>query len=720
MKPKYRRTGALVSLFTVVVFSTAAHSADVFWDGGTVDIPTDGNGASGGTAGTWNTSLLNWDVGASPHVAWNNANNDTAVFAGTAGVVTLGSDVTVGGLTFNTNTYSVAPGGFGITFGAPGNISVSTGTSTISAPISGSAITKTGAGTLILGGANTFTGLDLDGGRVSLGTTADSLGAAGSTITLLSNTILGNSVNGAITLDKSLAVNTGTLTFVHSSSSFTIQGVVSGSGTIKPNDAGSVFQRTLNLTNTANTFTGAIDLLFSRSAISVGSLSDASGSGNVIFGANSSGFQLGTTAITDMTLANRIFEFRGGTSIGVINNVNTTAANTLTVGSNLSVTTAGAKTLQLGGANTGANAFTGVIADGSGTVTLIKADAGTWALSGANTYTGATSVLSGTLSVNSIASYGIASALGAPSSGVLPLVNATLEYTGSGHTSDRQFRVGNTNQAGGSGTILNNGTGALIFSAADFNISDPTTGGSNGNRILTLGGSYTGGINEIQGAIVANAFAGRDNRIIKTGDGSWMLSGTNTYTGTTTVSGGTLIINGNSSTATGAVTVAAGATLGGSGTIGGNTTINGTITPGNSPGVLAFGGTLALAGASGTVMEINGSTRGTGYDGVDVTGAITYGGALTLDLGMIFGGGSHTFNLFDFASQTGSFSTVALADAYTGSLTNDGSGVWGLVDGDNTWSFEQSTGDLNLSVIPEPSTALLGALGLLALLRRRR
>lgn len=43
-------------------------------------------------------------------------------------------------------------------------------------------------------------------------------------------------------------------------------------------------------------------------------------------------------------------------------------------------------------------------------------------------------------------------------------------------------------------------------------------------------------------------------------------------------------------------------------------------------------------------------------------------------------------------------------------------------NGDNTWSngiylFNEATG--NLSVVPEPSAALLGGIGMLALLRRR-
>lgn len=61
-----------------------ASAADRWWDGGNADIITDGDGISQGGAGTWNTSLANWDQGAGlPHVAWVNANNDNAIFGGT-------------------------------------------------------------------------------------------------------------------------------------------------------------------------------------------------------------------------------------------------------------------------------------------------------------------------------------------------------------------------------------------------------------------------------------------------------------------------------------------------------------------------------------------------------------------------------------------------------------------------------------------------------------
>jgi hypothetical protein len=107
--------------------------------------------------------------------------------------------------------------------------------------------------------------------------------------------------------------------------------------------------------------------------------------------------------------------------------------------------------------------------------------------------------------------------------------------------------------------------------------------------------------------------------------------------------------------------------------------------------------------------------------GVGAAGALTYGGTMTLDIGVIFGTGTYSWNLFDIASETGTFATITLADQYSGSLLDaDLNGIWDLTSGSNTWQFTESTGVLGLSIIPEPSAALLGGIGLLALLRRRR
>ena len=89
-----------------------------------------------------------------------------------------------------------------------------------------------------------------------------------------------------------------------------------------------------------------------------------------------------------------------------------------------------------------------------------------------------------------------------------------------------------------------------------------TAGGNNGST------TFSGVIADGSGTLA----------LAKTGSGTLVLAGANTYTGATTVGGGTLTVDGT--TAAGAVTVAAGATLTGSGTIGGTVGMSGTLRPG--------------------------------------------------------------------------------------------------------------------------------------------
>ncbi|HPM81104.1 MAG TPA: autotransporter-associated beta strand repeat-containing protein, partial [Candidatus Anammoximicrobium sp.] len=164
--------------------------------------------------------------------------------------------------------------------------------------------------------------------------------------------------------------------------------------------------------------------------------------------------------------------------------------------------------------------------------------------------------------------------------------------------------------------------------------------------------------------------------VVKAGPGTLRLSGSNTYIGTTTVSAGTLLVDGDSSAATGAVTVQNGATLGGTGTIGGPVAMNDTSTLGAGSPVsgtesLATGA-LTLGGATAFDVQINGTAQGAtsgGYDLVAVSGTAALGGA-TLNLT-----GSYTpvpGNTFTILTSTG---------AVSGTFTRPGSGV-PINDGD--------------------------------------
>ena len=355
-----------------------------------------------------------------------------------------------------------------------------------------------------------------------------------------------------------------------------------------------------------------------------------------------------------------------------------------------------------------------------GTGGLIKSGSGITTLSAVNSYSGATDIQAGRV---------VLSGAGRLNSGAISVANAS--------TGTLEFAVTGTN------TMANNisGNGSLLSSSGEtrFTGAVTSTGGLtiNSNSAVRIGnggatGSYSG--STVLGNSAAQLIFDRSDSYTHAGDisgngsvviagaGTTTFTGAKTYTGLTTVSLGTLAVNGS---VAGAMSVVSGATLQGNGTISGATTVSGNLKPGNSPGLLTFANSLTLESSATTTMEITGAnssgTRGATYDAVNVGSALTYGGALALNFDTLFTqNGNYTFNLFDFGSTSGSFGSVSLAGVYSGSFINT-SGIWGLTQGDNNWSFNQGDGVLTFTVIPEPNVAMVaGSLVLMAMLRRRR
>ena len=147
-------------------FALAAQATTQYWDGGNADIAANGNGISAGTAGTWNTTLLNWDRGIGlAHAAWNSAAPDAAVFGGMPGLVAFGSSITASSVTLNAGGYI---------------FDTSTNTLTLATLAGSGPLTKTGAGTIALSGVSPYTGtLTVNNGLVVLANGASLASAAG-------------------------------------------------------------------------------------------------------------------------------------------------------------------------------------------------------------------------------------------------------------------------------------------------------------------------------------------------------------------------------------------------------------------------------------------------------------------------------------------------------------------------------------------------------------
>jgi autotransporter-associated beta strand protein len=210
--------------------------------------------------------------------------------------------------------------------------------------------------------------------------------------------------------------------------------------------------------------------------------------------------------------------------------------------------------------------------------------------------------------------------------------------------------------------------------------------------------------------------------LTKKGAGTLILSGANTFTGATNVTEGTLTlaatgsvadsasisVSTNSSmnvSALGAWTVGVSQTVGGSGTIVGHTILAGTLSPGQSPGTLTFDGDLTVNSGSNYFFEAGDLTV--------VTGTLDLSSDWKLTLGSGFqNGGSVT--IFEYASLAGSAFTVPSFDIDDLGFTPEDELF--LVDNGSEIVLQ----GVSVAVIPEPASTILGGLGLLLLLRRRR
>ncbi len=243
--------------------------------------------------------------------------------------------------------------------------------------------------------------------------------------------------------------------------------------------------------------------------------------------------------------------------------------------------------------------------------------------------------------------------------------------------------------------------------------------------------------------------------LVKTGPGTLILSGSNTFSGATTIAAGSLALGVNGSLAnssmivvgnaassgatldltakTAAFSLGAGQTLTGGGTVlvapGQQFQVLGTFSPGNSPGLFTFdSGTTVLAGT--TVMEVSGTARATSpshgsgfYDAVNIVdnGTLQLGGGLALEFASLFADDT-AFSLFTPASGsslTGNFTGVTVTGGfYTGLTWNQTGAVWKSSNTAGGQSLEFSSATGQLVIVPEPATIGASAAGIAILALR--
>jgi autotransporter-associated beta strand protein len=390
----------------------------------------------GGSDGNWNTStsISNW--------------------TGDATVFTNGDNVsfTDSGLTPNP-TIAVSAAVTSV-----GSMSVSNTTGTyllsIGSALSGTTLTKSGAGTLSLpaNGTATFSNTNLQGGSLIIRQAAFSGGA----ITVSGNVEVAGATAATTTLLGTTLTGAGELTLTpNGGSRMTLNADSSGfTGTIKASASGQV-----------NLLVASYNLSQAKVVLS----------GNTVFQglSNSAAIQIG--------------EITGGASNRLGNGINS-AGLIYQIGA-LNTTSSYAGIIQNGGFNTAGNATTG-------TVGLTKVGTGSLSLTGTNTYTVATTVNAGTLLVGDGTSGSIVSAL---------TVNAGAFYgnLASGNVTTAAVTIGNNTGTADStfgagqnviGRFASSNALALLSDAKfdfDLNSSAKTTDTVTFSGTVALNGLFT-------------------------------------------------------------------------------------------------------------------------------------------------------------------------------------------------------------------------------------
>ncbi|EBH3934151.1 autotransporter outer membrane beta-barrel domain-containing protein, partial [Salmonella enterica] len=495
----------------------------------------------------------------------------------------------------------------------------------------GTSLIKQGAGTLILNAENTYTGGTTISGGTLVATNVDALGS------------------GDVTDDATLELNTGG----------TFDNAISGSGqVVKSGDDA------LTLSG-ANTYTGGTTI---NDGTLVACNVEALGTGDVTDNAT---LELNTGGTFDNVISGSGQMVKSGDDTLTLSGSNTYTGGTTISGGTLVATSVDAlgsgdvtndAVLEL---NTGGD-FDNAI---SGSGQVVKSGDETLTLSGANSYTGGTTISGGTLVASNVEALG--------SSDVTD--NATLELNTGGDF---------TNNISGSGQVVKSGDDVLTLSGANSYsggtlISDGTLVASNVEALGT-GDITDNAVLELNtGGDFDNAISG-SGQVVKSGDETLTLSGSNTYTGGTTISGGTLVASNVDALGTGDVTDNATLELNTGGTFD-------NVISGSGQVVKSGDKTLTLSGANsytggttindGTLVASNVDALGSGDVTNDAVLELNTGGDFTNNIsgsGQVVKSGDETLTLSGTNSYTdgtlisgGTLVATNLEALGTGDVTNN-------------------------------------------------
>ncbi len=342
-----------------------------------------------------------------------------------------------------------------------------------------SALTAAGTGTVVLSGANSYTGTTtVNNGATLVVASNNALGtnAAGTTVSSGGTLAFQGGVNYTTTeavtaagtgaagangaIDNISGDNTfaGTLNLAgattigaNSGTSLTLSGAISGANSLTAGGSGTVTLAGANTYSGATTVTtGATLIAASNNALG----NTGTNTTTTVTNGGTLGFQGGVTISNENITLNGSGVGGGGALMNFAGN--TTVTNQVTLASSSSIAAAAGSTLTLNGG----------ITDGASTFNLTKSDAGKVVLAGASTYNGTTTITGGTLSLAGGGTIGSASNI--------TVTNGTLELDNSG--TNNAARISNTAPiALNDGTIRFVGNGAATSSEA-FGTVTATTG----------------------------------------------------------------------------------------------------------------------------------------------------------------------------------------------------------------------------------------------------
>jgi autotransporter-associated beta strand protein len=513
------------------------------------------------------------------------------------------TDMATGGNTFNPDIYPIRTGprdslsplvvaveSPGETLGLGGSVLDLDAITTLG-------LTKSGPGTVVIFGANTYSGgTTLQDGTLSiandsaLGTGTLTLNAgimqSSGNFTVANTYTLGGAAtiggNNNITLSGPGTLGAGNTMTVANSATTTLSGILGGAGNIlEAAGSGKLVLAGSNTYTGSTTVTSGLLTVSNNSALGTSTLTLNGGS---------------IQSSTSVTLANA-FLVSGSSTVAGSNNILFTGAGSLGNATTLIVS------------NSGITTIAGELSGAGGLTVMTKA--GTLVLSppAPNTYTGPTLINAGTLQLG--ASDGVPS------------------------TSDVTVASGGTFDL----LAYNDTIGSLTGAGTAMLGMYPMTLTTNGNNRSTM---FSGIISGIGG-------------LTKAGAGMLTLSGNNTYGGDTTVVEGTLLVNGMQPLSK--VTVEKGATLGGSGTVGA-IVATGIVSPGGPGTATAIfnGGNATFNRGSSFAVTLNGPNLGSQYDQLEAKGTVDLSGSPRLNVSVNFPVPLGTsFTILSAASITGMF-----------------------------------------------------------------